>query len=99
MALPLSYQPQLYQPTPTVVPTSTSKPVEASTHGVIAVDNVNLRSGPSVYSPVLALLSRMTDVRIRTDVPKTEADGYTWIYVEVDGRNGWIADYLVIPQN
>ena len=100
MMLPVGYQGVRYDPpTPTPAPAATPTPDGAHTkRGLISVDDVNLRSGPSTHSPVKAVLARLTEVTIHTDVPHTEADGYTWLFVDTPAGDGWVADYFVIPQ-
>ena len=52
--------------------------------------DVNLRLEPSTRSQVLAKLPRGTKVTVLNMV-----DGGKWVHVSVDGREGYIARYLL----
>ena len=100
MMLPVGYQAVRYDPpTATPAPQPTAAPDETGgRRAVVAVDDVNLRTGPSINAPVTTTLARLTEITIYTDVPAASADGYTWLFVKTPAGDGWVADYLVIPQ-
>ncbi len=59
---------------------------------LVAVDVLNLRSGPGTNHPILARLTRNS----RLDVTSRSQDG-TWLAVRTGSRSGWVAARCVRP--
>lgn len=74
-----------------------STPEEVVTTATVNNDGVNLRSGASTSGDVVEVLAAGTVVTVTGD--PVEADGYTWLPVELeDGTTGWVVqDFLDLP--
>lgn len=63
-----------------------------STHPVVAMDDVNLRSGPGLDYEVISVVPRGSELRAERE----STNGFS--AVSVNGRDGWIStDYLALP--
>jgi len=56
---------------------------------------VNLRSAASLSGDVLAVASTGTLLAVSNSPSTTDADGYTWLSIDVQGTQGWVATDFV----
>jgi uncharacterized protein YgiM (DUF1202 family) len=79
-------------PDPPSVPTPQLE-VEVEVEIRSTTENLKLRRGPGLEQEVISVLPRGTQVQILGETQP--ADGFVWVRVSVDEREGWVAqEYL-----
>lgn len=63
---------------------------------VVYVEQLNMRAAPGTSADVVAVLGEGTRVDESTS-KGVEADGYHWVHVRVDGKEGWLANRFIVP--
>jgi hypothetical protein len=93
-ATPAPSGPAVAPPIPSATPTPVLRRARiGNTNGFGA----NMRTAPGVAAEIVATLSDDTQVKL-TDAIQ-EAGGYTWqLIITDDGREGWVADIFLIPE-
>ncbi|MFL5760724.1 MAG: cupin domain-containing protein [Thermomicrobiales bacterium] len=87
-------EPATPTPEPTEVPTPTPRPQGQITNGSVVVvtqDVVNVRSGPSTDAPIIAEVTKDTELTVTG--PSEEGSGYTWWPIQ--NADGSVAGYVV----
>jgi len=77
-------------PAVTMLSEPTIQPTTAPQIGMVIADHLNLRDYPYTAKNVLAVLDLGQHVTILGELTNDNPECQKWLYVDVDGRRGWI---------